>query len=79
MTGPDAPSMIMRHTDEGECPRCGGDLRYGVKEEPSSWKVYFDCVTSECPWECFAGRVRRADVDHVDEVYEAAEGFHTRI
>lgn len=71
--------MIMRRTDSGYCPRCGSDLRYGVKEETSSWKVYFDCTAADCSWEFFAGRIRRSEVEHVDEVYERAEGFHERV
>ena len=71
--------MIMRRTDAGNCPRCDRDLRYGIKEEPTTWKVFFDCVARDCTWEFFAGRIRRSDIDHVDEVYEIAEGFHERI
>lgn len=71
--------MIMRMADSGSCPRCGSGLRYGVKEETASWKVYFDCTELECNWEFFAGRISRSDIDHIDEVYEQAERFNERI
>lgn len=71
--------MIMHRTDEGSCPYCGSDLRYGVKEESASWKVYFECADHHCGREFQVGRIFRSNVDHLDEVYERAETFHTRI
>jgi len=71
--------MFMRQTEMGRCPYCGSSLRYGVKEEPTAWKVLFECIDSNCTGEFSAGRIPRSEVDHLDEVYERAEGLHIRI
>lgn len=71
--------MLMRRTENGHCPYCGSSLRYGVKEEPASWKIYFECVNPDCAREFSVGYISRSEIDHLDEVYERAEKFYTRI
>ena len=47
------------------CPECGVQLAYGTKEEPSGWKVFYEC-DDRCGWEQMTGWVSLADVDHQD-------------
>ena len=46
----------------------------GVKEEPSSWKVYSVCLSenSDCGTERI-GTISRSSVSHTDEMNERAE------
>jgi len=53
--------------DESTCPDCGAPLVYGTKEEPSGWKVYYEC-NQRCGWERMAGWISLSDIDHRDEV-----------
>lgn len=57
--------------DTATCPDCGAPLVYGTKEDPSGWKVYYEC-NDRCRFERMAGWVRLSKVDHRDEVYERA-------
>lgn len=65
--------MLMRRLEESNCPYCGDSVLCGVKEEPSIWKVYFQCNRDGCSREYFGGRIPREDIGHIDEVYERAE------
>ena len=49
------------------CPECGAPLSYGAKEEPSRWKIYFDC-NDRCGLEQIVGGVSLPKVDHRDDV-----------
>lgn len=56
------------------CRQCGEALWYGVKEEPTGWKVFYVCRNSaECGREWFVGRIPREGPDHLDEVFAEAQ------
>jgi DNA-directed RNA polymerase subunit RPC12/RpoP len=71
--------VILRNHDEARCPYCGSELLYGVAEEPNAWMVHYECASDRCGREFTPGRIRRSEVDHVDEVYERAEALHRHI
>lgn len=65
--------MQFTEHDSRQCEWCGEPLWYGLKEEPSGWKVYYSCLSEGgCGWERMVGRVSRTAVDHLDEVYREA-------
>jgi hypothetical protein len=53
------------------CPECNAQLVYGTKEEPTGWKVYYEC-NDRCGFERMAGWVTLSEIDHRDEVHERA-------
>ena len=65
--------MLMRRIENTRCDCCGTDIRYGIKEESTAWKVYADCVNARCSCEFSVGRILRTEVDTIDAVYERAE------
>lgn len=69
--------MLMTETEDGTCPRCGGTLLYGLKEEPTLWKVYFEC--DGCGREFLGGTVSCSAVDGTDDVHREAERMHERL
>jgi hypothetical protein len=69
--------MIMSLHPSATCPDCGSSLSYGTKEEPSSWKVYYEC-NEQCGWELMAGHVSLAEVDHRDDVDDQAHEMGDR-
>ena len=56
------------------CQHCIGKVGIGVKEEPSSWKVYAVCLSesSDCGAERI-GTISRSSVNHTDEMNDRAE------
>jgi len=46
-------------------------LVFGLKEEASGWKVYYQC-NERCGFEQMAGWVKLSEIDHRDEVNERA-------
>jgi len=56
------------------CRHCVGKVGTGVKEEPSSWKVYSVCLSenSDCGSER-VGTIPRSSLSHTDEMNERAE------
>lgn len=70
--------MDLYEHDERRCRWCGERLWYGLKEEPSGWKVYYCCQSSDgCGRERMVGRIARSSVDHIDAVYRKAESMGT--
>ena len=68
--------MDFHEHDSRQCRWCGERLWYGVKEEPSSWKVFYCCRSSNgCGRERMVGRVSRSSVDNLDEVYRRAKSM----
>jgi len=68
--------MDLHEHGSRRCRWCGEPLWYGVKEEPSGWKVFYCCRSSDgCGRERMAGRIPRSSVDHLDQVYERAESM----
>ena len=47
--------------ESATCPDCGTPLVYGLKEEPSGWKVYYEC-NNRCGFERMTGRVKLSKV-----------------
>lgn len=72
--------MILNEHATARCPVCGSPLYYGVKREPTAWKVYYQCQQeSGCGYETMAGRVPLGDVESVDGVYGRAEAMGRRL
>ena len=63
--------MIFTKQDTATCPYCGSALVFGLKEEASGWKVYYQC-NDRCGFEQMAGWVKLSEIDHRDEVNERA-------
>lgn len=66
--------MFVRELGQGRCLICNGVVGFGLKEEPTGWKVYRVCLESDenCR-ERRVGTVSRGTVDHYDDVVEQAE------
>lgn len=47
--------LLMTTLPDASCKHCGGDIRYGTKDEVSSEKVFVDCA--DCGREAMAGLV----------------------
>jgi predicted RNA-binding Zn-ribbon protein involved in translation (DUF1610 family) len=54
------------------CPDCGEPLMYGMKEETTGWKVYYDCK-EQCGWERSLGVIDMSEVADRDEMEARAE------
>jgi hypothetical protein len=68
--------MDLYEHDERQCRWCGERLWYGLKEEPTGWKVYYFCRSPDgCSRERMIGRIPRSSVDHIDAVYRKAESM----
>jgi hypothetical protein len=66
--------MLLRKHPTAVCDLCNEPLWYGVKEEPTGWKVYYHCNSEDgCGKEWSVGRIARSDVENLDEVYSRAE------
>lgn len=71
--------MLSRKHPDARCPRCGEPLWYGLKAEPTGWKVQYDCAGAEgCGRELSPGRIPRSDVTTEDEAYRRAERLGSR-
>ncbi len=64
--------MFFRQHPEATCRLCNEGLWYGVKEEPTGWKVFYACKDG-CHREWMVGLVSRGEIEHVDEVFERAK------
>jgi hypothetical protein len=63
--------MLLRPHGSAVCRWCREPLWYGIKEEPSGWKVVYSCYEKNgCGREWTTGIVERANIGHVDEVYK---------
>ncbi len=72
--------MSLREHPEARCPYCGSPLSYGLKAEPTGWKVQYGCPTpGGCGREFAAGRIGRGTVENEDEAYERAEARADRL
>ena len=66
--------VLLRKHPTAVCDYCDEPLWYGVKEEPTGWKVYSHCRGDDsCGKERSAGRISRADIESIDDVYARAE------
>ncbi|MCQ4333463.1 hypothetical protein KM295_08210 [Natronomonas sp. F2-12] len=65
--------MLARKNPEARCRDCGSPLFYGLKPEPTGWKVQYVCPPPEgCGREFVPGRIARSSVGSEDEAYERA-------
>lgn len=64
--------MIMRRSDDANCPLCGAPLLYGVSDEPDGWTVHIECFDTGCGREFSAGRISRSKIAHLDDVFREA-------
>jgi hypothetical protein len=72
--------MILYEHAAVRCPVCGRALYYGVKQEPTAWKVYYEChPESGCSYGTTAGRVSIEEIGSIDGVYERAEEMGRRL
>ena len=68
--------MLLSEHDTASCDRCGSKMWYGLKEEPTGWKVFYVCdLPTGCGSEWGIGRISRIDVESVDEAYRRAESM----
>ena len=59
--------ITFRKHDTATCPDCGEPLVFGLKEEASGWKVFYEC-DDRCGFEQMTGWVKLSDIEHRDEV-----------
>jgi hypothetical protein len=65
--------MLMRKHPTARCRYCGSALFYGLKPEPTGWKVQYTCTPPDgCGREFSAGRIDRGVIENEDEAYERA-------
>jgi hypothetical protein len=64
----------MRRHEAATCPRCNAALRFGTKEEPTCWNVFYEC-SDRCGWELLTGHISRSDISHLDQVQERAQAM----
>jgi hypothetical protein len=65
--------MLFHDHDEATCPICEATVFYTLKDEPSCWKVLYEC--DECSWSEMPGRISRDDVAHEDDAWDRAVEF----
>lgn len=63
--------MHLRRHDWAECPACGSRLWYGLKQEPTGWKVHYEC--SDCSFEKRVGWIAMSDVGNRDDAAQRAK------
>lgn len=63
--------------DTATCPDCNAILAYGMKEEATGWKVYYQC-NDQCGFEQMAGWVKRSEIEHRDDVDKRAREMGER-
>jgi hypothetical protein len=65
--------MLSRRHPDARCPWCGEPLWFGLKSEPTGWKVQYDCAGPEgCGRELSPGRISVSEVATDDEAVERA-------
>jgi len=70
--------MLLSEHHKASCDRCGSPVWYGLKEEPTGWKVFYVCdPQTGCGSEWRVGWIGRSDVDSMDEAYRRAESMWT--
>lgn len=63
---------LRKHPDE-VCQWCKIPIWYGVKKEPTGWKVFYVCDGPDgCGREWYAGRIDQDDIRSDDEVFDRA-------
>lgn len=78
--GANPSRMLSRKHPDARCPWCGSPLWFGLKSEPTGWKVQYDCTGSDgCGREYSPGRVSRFDTGDEDEAYRQAERLGSRL
>lgn len=72
--------MLLSEHDIASCGRCGSTVWYGLKEEPTGWKVFYVCdPRAGCGSEWQMGRIRRGNVESMDEAHRRAESMWTEL
>lgn len=72
--------MLLSEHDTASCDRCGSTVWYGLKEEPTGWKVFYVCnPRTGCGSEWNVGWVKRGNVESIDEAYQRAESMWTEL
>lgn len=72
--------MLSRKHPDTRCPWCGASLWFGLKSEPTGWKVQYDCAgTDGCGREYSPGRISMADVESEDEAYRYARRLGSQV
>jgi hypothetical protein len=65
--------MFLYPHESANCPRCGGRILYGLKEEATGWKVVLECNPDTGCGRQFSSRwIPLSNVDHFDDAYERA-------
>jgi hypothetical protein len=69
---------LKKHHNE-VCWWCGTHLWYGVKQEPTGWKVFYECNgPNGCGREWCTGRIDRSGIHSTDEVFARAADMPPR-
>lgn len=72
--------MLLSEHDIASCDRCGSTVWYGLKREPTGWKVFYVCdPRTGCGSEWQMGWIRRGTVGSIDEAYRRAESMWTEL
>jgi len=72
--------MLLREHPEARCSYCGSPLSYGLKAEPTGWKVQYGCPAADgCGREFAVGRIDRGAVENEDEAHERAAALSDRL
>ncbi len=72
--------MFLREHPEARCPYCDSPLSYGLKAEPTVWKVVYACPAPiGCGREFSPGRISRAAIDDEDDAHDRAAALAGRI
>lgn len=80
MTRASTRVTLARQHPDARCPYCATRLWYGLKEEPTGWKIRFTCPQPDgCGREFSPGRISKGDTGTEDEAYERAERVGSRL
>jgi len=72
--------MLLSEHDKVSCRRCGSTMWYGLKEEPTGWKVFYVCdPQTGCGSEWRIGRISRTNIESLDEAHRRAESMWTEL
>jgi len=78
--GTNEARMLSRKHPDAKCPWCGAALWFGLKSEPTAWKVHYDCISADgCGRELSPGRVPRCEAPTKDEACLRAERLGTML
>jgi hypothetical protein len=73
-----SPVMLFSKHDTASCDQCGSTVWYGLKKEPTGWKVFYVCdLETGCGSEWRVGWIGLAEVKSIDDAYQRAESMWT--